>query len=136
MLLSLSSLRIFQGLQPIVPSISVSLFLSIEDESILPKKREPTTKNTPSPIPKTHSQPSSFLTTCNYRTTTTNQILEKQTLTILYHLTQRNINIKKETSASIGVFSIASFISLCSLLLQLHLARASVGGVGGVVERY
>lgn len=46
-----------------------------------------------------------------------------QTLTVLYHLTQRKINIKKETSASIGVFSIASFISLCSLLLQLHLTR-------------
>jgi len=35
----------------------------------------------------------------------------------------RKINIKKETSASIGVFSIASFISMCSLLLQLHLTR-------------
>ena len=46
-----------------------------------------------------------------------------QTLTMLYHLTQRKINIKKETSASIGVFSIASFISMCSLLLQLHLTR-------------
>ena len=46
-----------------------------------------------------------------------------QTLTMLYHLTQRKINIKKETSASIGVFSIASFISLCTVLLQLHLTR-------------
>jgi len=45
------------------------------------------------------------------------------TLTLLYHLTQRKINIKKETSASIGVFSIASFISMCSLLLQLHVTR-------------
>ena len=46
-----------------------------------------------------------------------------QTLTFLYHLTQREINIKKETSASLSVFSIASFISMCSLLLQLHLTR-------------
>ena len=46
-----------------------------------------------------------------------------QTLTVLYHITQRKINIKKETSASVGVFSIASFVSLCSLLLQLHLTR-------------
>ena len=46
-----------------------------------------------------------------------------QSLTVIYHLTQRKINIRKETSASISVFSIASFISMCSLLLQLHLAR-------------
>ncbi|KAI4248436.1 MAG: hypothetical protein L6R40_000996 [Gallowayella cf. fulva] len=45
------------------------------------------------------------------------------TLTMLYHLTNRKINIRKETSASIGVFSIASFLSLCTLLLQLHLTR-------------
>ena len=36
---------------------------------------------------------------------------------------QMKINIKKETSASISVFSIAGFVSLCSLLLQLHLTR-------------
>jgi len=42
---------------------------------------------------------------------------------MLYHLTHRSINIKKETSASVGVFSIASFISLCTLLFQLHLTR-------------
>ena len=47
----------------------------------------------------------------------------RQTLTVLYHLTQRKINIRKETSASINVFSIASFISMSSLLLQLHLTR-------------
>lgn len=46
-----------------------------------------------------------------------------QTLTMLYHLTHRQINIRKETSASVGVFSIASFLSLCTLLLQLHLTR-------------
>ena len=48
-----------------------------------------------------------------------------QTLTLLYHLTQRKINIKRETSASINVFSIASFISMSSLLLQLHQIRAN-----------
>jgi hypothetical protein len=48
-----------------------------------------------------------------------------QTLTVCYHLTQRKINIRKETSASISVFSIASFISMVSLLLQLHLTRAN-----------
>ena len=46
-----------------------------------------------------------------------------KTLTVLYHLMQMKINIKKETSASISVFSIAGFVSLCSLLLQLHLTR-------------
>lgn len=45
------------------------------------------------------------------------------TLTMLYHVTQRNQHIRKETSASIGVFSIASFLSLCTLLFQLHLTR-------------
>lgn len=44
------------------------------------------------------------------------------TLTGLYHLTQRKINIRKETRLSISVFSIASFISMVSLLLTLHMA--------------
>lgn len=44
------------------------------------------------------------------------------TLTGLYHLTQRKINIRKETRLSISVFSIASFISMCALLVQLHQA--------------
>jgi len=47
------------------------------------------------------------------------------TLTFCYHLTQRKINIRKETSASISVFSIASFISMVSLLLQLHITRTN-----------
>ena len=42
----------------------------------------------------------------------------------MYHITQRKINIRKETSASISVFSIASFISMIALLVQLQLARA------------
>ncbi|KAI9835966.1 MAG: hypothetical protein M1838_005182, partial [Thelocarpon superellum] len=45
------------------------------------------------------------------------------TLTVLYHMTNITSNITKETSASISVFSIASFISMCALLLQLHLTR-------------
>ncbi|OAX82245.1 hypothetical protein ACJ72_03408 [Emergomyces africanus] len=44
-------------------------------------------------------------------------------LSFVYHITQRQINIKKETFATIYVFSIASFLSMCSLLLQLHLTR-------------
>ncbi|WDK23541.1 hypothetical protein CGRA01v4_14833 [Colletotrichum graminicola] len=42
------------------------------------------------------------------------------TLTIAYHTTQRSINIQKETSTSINIFSIASFISMVSLLAHLH----------------
>ena len=42
---------------------------------------------------------------------------------MLYHLANRKINIRRETSASISVFSIASFISMSSLLFQLHLTR-------------
>jgi hypothetical protein len=49
----------------------------------------------------------------------------QQTLTILYHLTHPRLAILKETSLSISVFSIASFISMVSLLLQLHLTRAN-----------
>lgn len=55
--------------------------------------------------------------------TTYPYFLRMQILTLLYHLTQRKINIKKETKASLSVFSIASFISMSSLLLQLHLSR-------------
>ncbi|KAJ9203022.1 hypothetical protein DTO021D3_5834 [Paecilomyces variotii] len=45
------------------------------------------------------------------------------TLTFLYHATQNHATIKRETTASISVLSVASFISMSSLLLQLHLTR-------------
>jgi hypothetical protein len=45
------------------------------------------------------------------------------TLTFLYHATQNHAMIKRETSASISVLSVASFISMSLLLLQLHLTR-------------
>ena len=45
------------------------------------------------------------------------------TLTACYHFTQRKINIRKETSASISVFSIASFISMVALLIHLHASK-------------
>jgi hypothetical protein len=47
------------------------------------------------------------------------------TLTFLYHVMHPRLAILKETSLSISVFSIASFISMCCLLLQLHLTRAN-----------
>jgi len=47
------------------------------------------------------------------------------TLTVLYHLMHPRLAIMKETSLSISVFSIASFISMVTLLLQLHLTRAN-----------
>jgi hypothetical protein len=50
---------------------------------------------------------------------------KRQTLTFLYHITHPRLAILKETSLSISVFSIASFISMVSLLLQLHLTRAN-----------
>ena len=46
-----------------------------------------------------------------------------QTLTFVYHATQNRALIKRETTASILVVSVASFISMNSLLLQLHLTR-------------
>ncbi|OJJ43415.1 hypothetical protein ASPZODRAFT_74221 [Penicilliopsis zonata CBS 506.65] len=45
------------------------------------------------------------------------------TLTFLYHATQNRTMIKRETTASLLVVSVASFVSLSSLLLQLHLTR-------------
>lgn len=45
------------------------------------------------------------------------------TLTFLYHATQNRAMIKRETAASLLVVSAASFISMTSLLLQLHLTR-------------
>ncbi|KAI3327401.1 hypothetical protein HD806DRAFT_486957 [Xylariaceae sp. AK1471] len=44
-------------------------------------------------------------------------------LTTCYHYTQRKIRIRKETFASMSVFSIASFISMLSLLLHSHATR-------------
>ena len=41
-------------------------------------------------------------------------------LTTCYHFTQRKIKIRKETFASISVFSIASFISMVALLFHSH----------------
>lgn len=43
-----------------------------------------------------------------------------KTLTVIYHITQRKINIRKETSMSISVFSMASYTSMVVLLAQLH----------------
>ncbi|KAL1998505.1 hypothetical protein VTN02DRAFT_6053 [Thermoascus thermophilus] len=45
------------------------------------------------------------------------------TLTFVYHATQNHAMIKRETTASISVLSVASFVSMSSLLLQLHLTR-------------
>lgn len=44
-------------------------------------------------------------------------------LTFVYHATQNHATIKRETAASLLVVSAASFLSLSSLLLQLHLTR-------------
>ena len=51
------------------------------------------------------------------------RLIKVQTLTVLYHLVHRKTNIRKETVLSVSVFSIASFISTVSLLMQLHLTR-------------
>jgi hypothetical protein len=43
-----------------------------------------------------------------------------QTLTVCYHITHQKINIRKETSTSLNVFSIASYISMLTLLVHIH----------------
>ncbi|OJJ34219.1 hypothetical protein ASPWEDRAFT_114207, partial [Aspergillus wentii DTO 134E9] len=45
------------------------------------------------------------------------------TLTFLYSATQNHATIKREKRASLLVVSVASFVSMSSLLLQLHLTR-------------
>ncbi|KAK2600991.1 hypothetical protein N8I77_010476 [Diaporthe amygdali] len=50
-------------------------------------------------------------------------IIITSTLTLVYHITQRKINILKETSTSISVFSMASYISMVALLIQQHWDR-------------
>ncbi|KAI1771630.1 N-glycosylation protein-domain-containing protein [Hypoxylon cercidicola] len=50
-------------------------------------------------------------------------------LTTCYHFTQRKIKIRKETFASISVFSIASFISMVALLLHSHSTRVAYQSV-------
>lgn len=45
------------------------------------------------------------------------------TLTVCYHVSQRQINIRKETRSSISIFSIASFTSMVALLINLHLSN-------------
>ncbi|KAF2488909.1 hypothetical protein BU16DRAFT_442469, partial [Lophium mytilinum] len=42
------------------------------------------------------------------------------TLTLLYHITHRRTNIKRETTAAVRVFSPLAFLSLCLILLQQH----------------
>ncbi|KAI2632781.1 N-glycosylation protein-domain-containing protein [Xylaria nigripes] len=44
-------------------------------------------------------------------------------LTACYHFTQRKVPIRKETFASISVFSITSFISMIALLLDINTKR-------------
>jgi hypothetical protein len=39
---------------------------------------------------------------------------------VCYHITHQKINIRKETSTSVNVFSIASFISMATLLAHMH----------------
>ncbi|KAK5654431.1 hypothetical protein OQA88_7341 [Cercophora sp. LCS_1] len=45
-------------------------------------------------------------------------------LTLMYHVTQSKVSIRKETRMSISVFSLASFISMAALLAQLHSNRS------------
>ncbi|KAL2353824.1 hypothetical protein BJ546DRAFT_113376 [Cryomyces antarcticus] len=47
-------------------------------------------------------------------------------LTICYHATQRKINIKQGTSASIQVLCVASHLCMCWLLLQLYVPRSNL----------
>ncbi|KAF2146206.1 uncharacterized protein K452DRAFT_294794 [Aplosporella prunicola CBS 121167] len=51
------------------------------------------------------------------------------TLTFLYHLAHRHVNIRRETRAAVRAFWVSSTASLFALLLQLHVARGTWRGV-------
>lgn len=57
-----------------------------------------------------------------------------QTLTVAYHTTQRHINIRRETRETISIFSLASFISMACLLIQLHLSRVDTAPVPPIFQ--
>lgn len=57
-----------------------------------------------------------------------------QTLTVAYHTTQRHINIRRETRETISIFSLASFISMACLLIQLHLSRVNTAPVPPIFQ--
>lgn len=44
-------------------------------------------------------------------------------LTACYQITQRKINIRKETRLSVSIFSYSSFLSMVALLVQSHSTR-------------
>ncbi|KAK3331073.1 N-glycosylation protein-domain-containing protein [Apodospora peruviana] len=46
-------------------------------------------------------------------------------LTVVYGITQRGINIRKETSMSMSMFSFASFVTMVVLFWHLHVDRAA-----------
>jgi len=93
--------------------------------------RDPTPPHPPpclqssKPSPALLPPSTSTSTSSNPSVEDTHRLTPSQTLTFLYHLTHPRLAILKETSLSISVFSIASFISMVSLLLQLHLTRAN-----------
>lgn len=43
---------------------------------------------------------------------------------MVYHIAYRKINIRKETSTSMSVFSMASYLSMVALLIQQHWDRS------------
>ena len=50
--------------------------------------------------------------------------VDTKTLTVCYHIAHGKINIRKETSTSVNVFSIASYISMVTLLAHMHSFQA------------
>lgn len=49
------------------------------------------------------------------------------TLTVLYHVSQRRVNIKRESGRSVGLLGFAGFVSMGVLLGQLHATRVEEG---------
>ncbi|KAH7308957.1 N-glycosylation protein-domain-containing protein [Stachybotrys elegans] len=47
-------------------------------------------------------------------------VWKNHTLTVCYHITHSQINIRKETVTSINVFSIGSTITMITLLVHMH----------------
>ncbi|KAL6858168.1 hypothetical protein ACO1O0_005624 [Amphichorda felina] len=57
-----------------------------------------------------------------------------QTLTVCYHITHQKINIRKETSTSVNVFSIASYITMITLLAYIYVSESAYPAIPVLVR--
>ena len=64
----------------------------------------------------------------------TKRTFSLQTLTVCYHITHQKINIRKETSTSVNVFSIASYITMITLLAYIYVSESAYPAIPVLVR--